>query len=603
MTTPAGVNHRLARVLERFDPGFVWAEYAARVTLTCVLSCLPLLALAHGRDLPEAGAWLGMTAAQYIAWFVVGDSRGQRLRLSIATTGFAAAGVAWGASLDSAAWTVAAVVGSTAAAFALWRVSEGLRTAALGCSYMMVLTRYYAPTPGDETWLIGATLGACVIALAVRFALWPEGRAPRRDALVRVYLRNLSVLAGRASRRRGSGRASRRRGSGRASRRRGCRAIARLQARAAPIEAALVAQGDTGTRIADRLAELRVRTTEAVLARPADAPTLAVPEHAATRDDPARVFPAATTGPTGGERLVPALQRAAQVAVALALAIPIGMWLAPERWAWSYLAALLMFYGTATSDDVTAKGWHRIGGTLLGAVAGIGLADVLGGHTWTAIAAILVLQFLAVYLQRFGYAASMLATTALLVLFFAVTGNAVPSIAELRFEETLAGAAAGLLAAAFVFPSRATTRSDAAFVDLASRLGAVLRAEVPVGPAARALCADLVSLRDTLTATRLASLARRGGRADAARLDRRVRLAAALVQDVERIELHDGATDERLLRRLARTLDTELATVRREAPPRGGRARADDDAVAALRALRNTIGSRLGACEDGPWQR
>ena len=92
-------------------------------------------------------------------------------------------------------------------------------------------------------------LGAGALVPLTRLALWPEGRTPRRAALVRAHLADLDAFA--ASARRGSA----------------MRALDALRARTASIETTLAGRGEDGERSADRLRERRVRLTEAVLSR------------------------------------------------------------------------------------------------------------------------------------------------------------------------------------------------------------------------------------------------------------------------------------------------------------------------------------------------
>ena len=221
------------------------------------------------------------------------------------------------------------------------------------------------------------------------------------------------------------------------------------------------------------------------------------------------------------------------MALALGVALPAGYWLSPERWAWAFLAALLVFYGTDTADDVLAKGWHRVRGTVVGGALGLGAADVLQGDPVVEIVAILTLQFLAVWFQPFSYTLSIAATTALLALFLAVAGQSVPALVGLRFEETLIGAAAGFLAARTVYPAYAGTRARRALARLLDDVATSLEGAPCARDAERRLGPGLARLQGELAATRRTWTLRPGGRDVRAALRRRSRCAALIVHETE----------------------------------------------------------------------
>ena len=140
----------VVRALERRDPGWIQAERAARVTVIVAAATGALYALASREGLPREGVWLGLTVAQYLAWFVVGSAPGQLLRLCACGLGCAAAGLAVGTWAPAPGIVMATVVASCAGAFALQGVSGGARTAALAGPYTLVFAAYYALPPGHS---------------------------------------------------------------------------------------------------------------------------------------------------------------------------------------------------------------------------------------------------------------------------------------------------------------------------------------------------------------------------------------------------------------------------------------------------------------------
>ena len=534
--------------------------------------------------------YLGTTVAQYLAWFVTGGDRAGRLHVSLAGIAAALLGLALAGSL----WAVAcAVVALTAGAFAFEARSAGARTAALAASYTLVFTAYFGISPRNPAWCLGAVLGGGAVALLVPFVLWPDDRAPRRADLVRAHLDAAAALPAWAARK----------GA--------VQALRRLRAQVTPIEAALAAHDETSRRMARRLVELRVLISHAATSldaahlarRLARFPTQGgAPDPAgralaalATLDvgrDRARV-PPAPQRETGSwrDRLPSALKRAAQVGTAMAAALPAGIWLSPERWAWSFLAAMLVFYGTSTAEDVLAKGWHRARGTLIGGVAGLVLAEALRGDRTVEIVSIVALQFVAVAVRPAGYAWTIAASTALLALFLGVGGSAVPSVLELRMGETLAGAVAGLLTARLVFSSHAARRSGEALADLLDELASFLGGG-GAHPAERKLSPQLDRLRQVgapVCRLRIPGLAREGSA-----LERRLSAAERIVLLAELAGL-DRIQGSAPCTRAAQLLGSARDALRGDAAPSAAPAGAGTDGVvdralnAAERALEHAV--------------
>lgn len=591
-----GLAARAGRALNRLDPGFVQLERAVRVTLTAAASLAALYVVAVAADLPTQGVWLGMTLAEYLAWFITGSTRARRLGTSVAGLAAGFGGLLLGLWLDGTLWAVAlAATALTGGAFLVGAWSAHARVAALAMPYVMVFAVYFDLPDGHARWYAGAVLGAGALALAIRFLLWRDTRAPTRAALVCAQLDRLAALPAQAARRRDP---------------RWC--LWGLRQASLPIETDLSQGEPEDRRLARRLIQLRVHMTDRVaggraaaggtdaarLRRLAD--RIAARDRRPVVDDgwaDRRIQSAARADAGGPDRRTTAARRAAQVAVALAAALPLGMWLSPDRWAWSYLAAMLVFYGTDTAEDVLAKGWRRMTGTLSGGAAGLAAADLLHGSMGVQIAAIAVLQVLAVFLQPLSYAGSMAATTALLVLFFGASGQAVPSIVTLRLGETLAGALAGLLAARLVFPRHAGQEAHGAMAGLLRELAVFLESGAPLHEAAPALGARIEPLRAATEPVRTLRIAR--WRRDDAEADRWFAWAEQAVRQAERarvtgrVDPRAQARAARLARALGQALDRpgpappgmgdRLARIARNlsAPPAGPDARSGDGGAAS----------------------
>ncbi|MEU3986069.1 FUSC family protein [Streptomyces sp. NPDC026672] len=180
--------------------------------------------------------------------------------------------------------------------------------------------------------------------------------------------------------------------------------------------------------------------------------------------------------PSGLRR--PTTRAALQVAVGSALAIAGGELLSSQRWYWAVLTCWIVFIGTASTGEILVKGYRRLLGTVLGVVAGIGLAGLVGHHTWTAFALVLVFIFAMFYTAPLSYTLMSFFVTAMLGLLYTLLNTYSMSVLVLRIEETALGAACGVVAAALVLPVRTDRRTNELLATVLDRLGGVTRAAV-----------------------------------------------------------------------------------------------------------------------------
>ncbi|MFF4836121.1 FUSC family protein [Streptomyces sp. NPDC001315] len=180
--------------------------------------------------------------------------------------------------------------------------------------------------------------------------------------------------------------------------------------------------------------------------------------------------------PTGLER--PTTRAAVQVAVGSALAIVGGEFLSSQRWYWAVLTCWIVFINTASTGEILVKGYRRLMGTVLGVVAGIGLAGLVGHHTWTAFTLVLVCLFAMFYTAPLSYTLSSFFVTAALGVLYTLLHTYSMSVLVLRVEETALGAACGVIAAAVVLPVRTARRTDELLVTVLDRLAEVTDAAV-----------------------------------------------------------------------------------------------------------------------------
>lgn len=208
--------------------------------------------------------------------------------------------------------------------------------------------------------------------------------------------------------------------------------------------------------------------------------------------------------PAGLQR--PTTRAAFQVSVGSVLAMIGGEFLSSDRWYWAVLTCWVVFLNTASTGEILVKGYRRLLGTLLGAVAGVALAGLVGDSTWVSFALVLVFIFAMFFSAPLSYAVMSFFVTAMLGLLYTLLNSYSFDVLVLRIEETAIGAACGVVAAVLVLPVRTDRRTDELLGTVLERLGDVASAAVEQlsgGPAsdllgkARGLDAALDELRDS----------------------------------------------------------------------------------------------------------
>jgi hypothetical protein len=174
----------------------------------------------------------------------------------------------------------------------------------------------------------------------------------------------------------------------------------------------------------------------------------------------------------------PTTRAAVQVAVGSSLAIIGGELLSTQRWYWAVLTCWIVFLNTASTGEILVKGYRRLLGTVFGVVAGIVLAGLVGTHTWTAFALVLVLIFAMFYTAPLSYTLMSFFVTAMLGLLYTLLHTYSLDVLVLRIEETALGAACGVVAAALVLPVRTDRRTNELLGTVLERLAEVTEAAV-----------------------------------------------------------------------------------------------------------------------------
>ncbi len=195
---------------------------------------------------------------------------------------------------------------------------------------------------------------------------------------------------------------------------------------------------------------------------------------------------------------------ALRVTLASAIAMAGGMALSPQRWFWAVITTYVVFLGTRSRGDTLYKGVQRLGGTLLGLVAGLSLAVVLEGNGVAEAVALLVAVFGMYYLFLVSYTLGIFCVTVLLGLIYSLLGASMAPLLVLRLEETAIGAVSAVAVAALVLPVRTRDQvgqsGTAVLKALAEAVGACRRAlageaGVQPVPAMRAVDRQVADLR------------------------------------------------------------------------------------------------------------
>lgn len=179
---------------------------------------------------------------------------------------------------------------------------------------------------------------------------------------------------------------------------------------------------------------------------------------------------------TGLQR--PTTRAAFQVAVGSTLAMIGGEFLSSQRWYWAVLTCWVVFLNTASTGEILVKGYRRLVGTVLGVVAGVALAGLVGNHTWIAFALVLLCIFGMFFTAPLSYALMSFFVTTMLGLLYTLLNTYSLDVLVLRIEETALGAACGIIGAVLVLPVHTDRRTDELLGTVLVRLRDVVSAAV-----------------------------------------------------------------------------------------------------------------------------
>lgn len=157
----------------------------------------------------------------------------------------------------------------------------------------------------------------------------------------------------------------------------------------------------------------------------------------------------------------PTTRQAVQAMAGSAFALGVGEVLSQERWYWAVGATWWVFVNTASSGETLVRSFRRVLGTVIGIVAGLGIAVPLHGAPVATAALVAVCVFGIFYTAAVSYTWMMLAVTVMAGLLYGLLGVLDPALLVLRVAETGIGALGAVLAVLLVLPvtTHATTNA------------------------------------------------------------------------------------------------------------------------------------------------
>ncbi|MFC0524562.1 FUSC family protein [Pontibacillus salicampi] len=158
--------------------------------------------------------------------------------------------------------------------------------------------------------------------------------------------------------------------------------------------------------------------------------------------------------------LHPTTKKAIQALVAGAISVYLGYTLTPAHPYWILLSSFIIFMGTESVGSTFMKANQRTLGTVLGALAGFGLAQLISNST-IEVSFIFLCIFMAFYLFPVSYSIMIFwITMVVAMLYDLLLGGITPMVMGVRVIDTFIGAYVGLFAASFILPT--TTRDKIA---------------------------------------------------------------------------------------------------------------------------------------------
>ncbi|KGX84704.1 FUSC family protein [Pontibacillus marinus] len=159
-----------------------------------------------------------------------------------------------------------------------------------------------------------------------------------------------------------------------------------------------------------------------------------------------------------------ATKKAIQALVACSLSIVLGYIISPIQPYWIVLTSFIVLLGTESVGRTYIKGMERSIGTVIGAVFGFMLANLVSGRAALEITLLFIVVFFAFYLLTVSYTSTSLFITMLIAFLYDILlGGISIELLGARVIDTIVGSALALGAAAFILPTKTKDKVSEGF--------------------------------------------------------------------------------------------------------------------------------------------
>ncbi|WP_173104396.1 FUSC family protein [Bacillus sp. KH172YL63] len=187
----------------------------------------------------------------------------------------------------------------------------------------------------------------------------------------------------------------------------------------------------------------------------------------------------AADAPEESKSLRPSTRKAIQAFVAGTLAIIVGELIAPAQPYWVLLTTFIIQIGTETVGRTYIKAIQRSIGTVVGAILGFGVANLVSGNGQLEVALLFVVLFMAFYFFTVSYTLMSLFITMLIAFMYdLLLGGISVQLMSARVVDTIAGAVIALTVSAFVFPKKTKDKVADSFDDFLTELKSYVSAYI-----------------------------------------------------------------------------------------------------------------------------
>ncbi|HSY16101.1 MAG TPA: FUSC family protein [Jatrophihabitantaceae bacterium] len=164
---------------------------------------------------------------------------------------------------------------------------------------------------------------------------------------------------------------------------------------------------------------------------------------------------AAATAPRTWLRIprpIPTTTKAIQAAIAAAIAIPLGDWFDPQHYYWAAIGVMIIMAGS-TPHDQGRKVLRRAVGTIVGAVIGVAIHDLIGHSSgwWTLLVIVVALAIGAAAISEI-YPIWVAGLVVALAQVYSLEGGSLDTLLAHRLAENVLGAAIAAVVSLLVLP-------------------------------------------------------------------------------------------------------------------------------------------------------